>query len=108
MTTLEILYFDGCPNFETYLPRLRELLRTVDQPVEVVEVRVASPDEAGHLGFLGSPTVRVAGRDVDPEAAGRTDFGLKCRLYASQGGHRGTPPDAWVIAAIMRAGANAG
>ena len=35
---------------------------------DVREIPVESPEEAGQLGFLGSPTVRVEGDDVEPGA----------------------------------------
>jgi hypothetical protein len=75
---IEVLYFDGCPNHEALLPRLGELLDQVQvaSPVELVDV----PDDAAaqRERFLGSPTLRVDGRDVEPGAELRTDFGLKC------------------------------
>lgn len=50
--------------------------------------------------FLGSPTVRVDGRDVEPGADVREDFGLKCRLYRTEDGLTGTPAEEWLVAAI--------
>jgi hypothetical protein len=60
------------------------------------------PDDAGahRERFLGSPTLRIDGRDVEPGAEERTDFGLKCRLYRTPEGFAGTPPDAWVLEAL--------
>lgn len=97
---VEVLYFDGCPNHETLLPRLRELLEQaeVSSPVELVNVPDA--DTAQAQRFLGSPTLRVDGRDVEPGAETRTDFGLKCRLYLTPQGYVGAPPDAWVLDAL--------
>ena len=54
--------------------------------------------------FLGSPTVRVAGHDVDAGAEQRDDYGMKCRLYATEHGLRGTPPDAWILSALADGG----
>ena len=99
---IEVLYFGGCPNHEALLPRLRELLdqAQVASPVELVEV----PDDAAAQSqrFLGSPTLRVDGRDVEPGAELRTDFGLKCRLYRTEDGFAGVPPDDWVLDALRR------
>ena len=53
-------------------------------------------------GFLGSPSVRINGVDVDPTAAGRTDFGLKCRVYRSDEGHSPLPPEHWIRTALKR------
>lgn len=97
---IEVLYFDGCPNHETLLPNLRALLKRagVSSPVELVNV----PDTAAaeRERFLGSPTLRIDGRDVEPGAELRTDFGLKCRLYRSENGFAGTPADDWVLDAL--------
>ena len=40
---------------------------------------MTSDEQAQHERFLGSPTVRVGGVDVDPDAEGRLDYGLTCR-----------------------------
>jgi len=44
--------------------------------VEVDEVLVQTDEEARERRCLGSPTVLVAGRDVDPEARSRESFGV--------------------------------
>ena len=100
---LEVLYFYGCPSHEALTPRLRELMAQVgvDAPIELK--RVESVEAAERERFLGSPTLRVNGQDVDPTAGERTDFGLKCRLYPSTEGLRGTVPDEYVVAALTRA-----
>jgi hypothetical protein len=99
---IELLYFDGCPSHEAFLPRLRELLARAgarDAPVQ--QRRVESDAAAQCERFLGSPTLRVDGVDVDPGAGERHDYGLKCRLYPTADGLAGTPPDAWVLAALQ-------
>lgn len=102
-----MLYFDGCPNHEALLPRLRELLASQSISPEI-ELRVITDDQAAKRErFLGSPTIRVNGRDVEPDAEMRTDFGMKCRLYRSAGGVSGQPPQEWLRAAVA-GGAEAG
>lgn len=100
--TIEILYFDGCPNHETLLPHLRDLLDNagIDRVIELR--RVEDDDAAQRERFLGSPTVRVNGRDVEPGADTRTDFGLKCRLYQTPAGLRGSPLDEWLLGALTQ------
>ena len=96
---VEVLYFAGCPNHEELVPRLEALLREHGSPVvELVEV----PDDeaAQRERFLGSPTLRIDGLDVEPAAQTRIDFGLKCRLYRTPQGLSGTPLDAWILAAL--------
>lgn len=97
---VELLYFEGCPNYQELLLKLRELLAT-DGIEEEVELRqVDTPEEAEREGFLGSPTIRVNGADVDPSAEGRRDFGLECRLYRTDEGLAQTPPESWIRAAL--------
>lgn len=101
---VELLYFYGCPNFEGFLPHLGDLLRRAGASPDVELRRVESQEAAERERFLGSPTLRVDGRDVDPGADGRRDFGLKCRLYRTDEGLEGVPPDEWVFDALRRAG----
>lgn len=95
---MELLYFHGCPHAESYAPHLREMLAPT--PHELVEREVPDEDAASEERFLGSPTVRVDGRDVEPGATERSDFGLSCRLYITDDGPRGTPLDRWVRQAL--------
>jgi hypothetical protein len=98
---IEVLYFDGCPSHERLLPTVERLAS--DVRAEVTVRRVASPEEAEAERFLGSPTVRVDGADVEPGAPARTDFGMKCRLFRFDGGQSPTPPEEWIRAALTRA-----
>ena len=98
--TVELLYFDGCPNHDELLPHLRELLTQAGVDATIELRRVETVEDAERERFLGSPTVRIDGRDVDPGAKARDDYGMKCRLYAAEAGLRGTPPDAWILAAL--------
>jgi hypothetical protein len=100
---VELLYFDGCPSYERLLPRLRELVAQADPGARVELRRVETADEAARQRFLGSPTVRVDGHDVDPGASERRDFGIKCRLYRTADRLGPLPPDAWITEALGRA-----
>jgi hypothetical protein len=104
LTRIELLYIDGCPNHERLHDRVRELVRDGALPVIIEPVLIASDDEARELRFLGSPSLRVDGLDVEPGAGERTDFGLKCRLFLTPAGLRGLPAEAWVLAALATSG----
>ena len=77
---IEFLFWEGCPSH----PEARELLddvlraRGVDAPVRVREVKTQA--EAEQLRFPGSPTIRVDGRDADPDGATARPA-LTCRIY---------------------------
>jgi hypothetical protein len=97
---IELLYFDGCPNYEILLPRLRGILEHDGVVMDIELVRVETEADAERARFLGSPTVRVDGRDVEAAAENRGDYGIKCRIYQTPEGLRGAPSDDWIHAAI--------
>jgi hypothetical protein len=97
---VELLYFDGCPGYESLLPRLKELLAD-HAPDATFQLRaIESLEAADEHRFLGSPSVRVNGRDVEPGAGARQDFGLTCRLYTRPDGRTREPPDEWILDAL--------
>jgi hypothetical protein len=99
--TIELLFFDGCPSHERLLPLVREL--AASSGTELILRRIGTPEQAERERFLGSPTVRVDGSDVDPGAGERTDYGLKCRIYRSEElGQTPLPPAEWIRAALER------
>ena len=102
---IELVYFDGCPNHEALLPRLREILEQSGVPAEIDLRRIADDQAAQRERFLGSPTVRVDGHDVEPDAELRTDYGMKCRLYRTASGLSGQPPQECLQAALDHAAA---
>lgn len=98
---LQVLYFDGCPGHEQLMPAIRTLAEQHGADLE--EIRITGTEHAEAERFLGSPTVRMDGKDVDPGAAGRTDYGMKCRLYRSPAGQSGIPPREWIDRALRAA-----
>lgn len=87
---VEVLYFDGCPNWTVADDRLAEALAAVGRTdITVVRRKVETAQEAEMVGFTGSPTVRFDGRD--PFATGNEQVGLACRVYATPDGLGGSP-----------------
>jgi hypothetical protein len=99
--TVELLFFDGCPHYDAFLPHLRQLLDRYHPTAPITEINIATDEDAQQHRFLGSPTLRVNGRDVDPAAAGRDGYGLQCRIYATPDGTTGTPADQWITNALV-------
>jgi hypothetical protein len=87
---VEVLYFDGCPTYETATKTLRAVLAEEDVESDIELVAVNSDAEARRLRFPGSPTIRVHGRDLFP-APERDQWGLGCRVYTTPEGLRGYP-----------------
>jgi hypothetical protein len=98
--TVEVLYLHGCPGYAELLPRLRELVVHRCPGSKLTAIEIADECSAVRHRFLGSPTIRVNGRDIEPGASRRDDYGLKCRLYRTTDGIRATPPDQWLLDAL--------
>src|SRR5262245_51895963 len=97
---IEILYFEGCPNHEPARALVERLAAEMRIEPEIRLVEVADPEAAVELRFLGSPTVRIDGVDVEPGVEERTDFALSCRIYRSKSGVVEQPQEGWVRAAL--------
>jgi hypothetical protein len=69
--------------------------------VSVTEVR--AQDDAERLSFVGSPTIRVDGADVDPPEEGESrQPGLSCRIYRRQDGRVSPLPDGEQVREALR------
>src|SRR5207249_4656775 len=95
---IEIISIPDCPNHPPTVKRVRGMLSSESLLADVREVLVTSASHAEALRFMGSPTVRINGRDVEALAMEKT--GLSCRIY---GDGSGVPPEALLKQAINSA-----
>jgi hypothetical protein len=73
---VEVLFAPDCANSEAARTAVKRVARAAGVSVEVVVTPVADQAEARRLRFPGSPTIRVAGRDLEPRADAVEQFGL--------------------------------
>ena len=78
---IELLYFDGCLAYQTALKYLKEVLAEEQLGAGVGMVKIENAEDALKKRFLGSPTIRLNGRDIEFSARGIKDFSMRCRLY---------------------------
>ena len=100
---IEVLYFRGCPNHVSSVEQVKLALQSanLDEPIE--EIEVLDPAMAQQLAFLGSPSIRVDGLDIEPDARSANVFGYGCRTYAASGRRTGTPPIDLISQALLEA-----
>jgi hypothetical protein len=101
--TIEVLYFEGCPNYEPTLNRVNQTLKDLGIKQKVLEVIITTPKMAESFRFLGSPTVLVNGLDVEPSARNSNQIGFGFRTYASGDRRVGLPGEDLIRAAIIEA-----
>jgi hypothetical protein len=97
---IEIRYSDGCPYYEPTLELVRLAVSELGIDAEVIETRVRDFDHAKQIGFPGSPTVLVNGRDIEPLALTAI---FRYRVYETPNGISGVPPRPLLDAALLRA-----
>ena len=100
---VEFLWWAGCPSHPQALADLRAELEAAGlDPGAVDEIEIASEGDAVAHSFVGSPTIRIDGRDVvDPDDDRPA---LTCRVYRLGDGRISPLPDrADVRAALDRA-----
>jgi copper chaperone CopZ len=100
---IEVLYFDGCPHHEPAVERVQEVLTEEGIPAEISVVNVHNASTAEEVAFLGSPSIRVNGLDVEPEARSVREYGMMCRTYMVNGRREGLPSRETIRQAIREA-----
>ena len=73
---VRVLYTAGCANTPRTVQRVRDVARDLGIAIEVRQVQVTTQAQADELSFLGSPTVQIGGRDIDPAARMASRFGF--------------------------------
>ena len=93
MPRVELLWWEGCPSHEQALAQLRAIMDEQGLDPEAVEVREIDTDAAARSeSFVGSPTIRIDGRDVQPPLQDAT-VALNCRVYRLRDGRFSPTPD---------------
>jgi len=79
---VEFLYFKSCPGHKQALINLKAVLEESKINADLVSINVTSEAQAAKVGFQGSPSIRVNGKDID----GRNDgYSFSCRIYQIDG-----------------------
>jgi len=73
---VEVLFAPECASAGPARDAIERVACAAGVDIEVVSMPVADGAEARRLRFPGSPTVRVAGQDVEPRAAALEQYGL--------------------------------
>jgi len=97
---VSFLYYEECPSHDLALERLREVVAEEGISREVEVINVETEDQARELRFVGSPTIRVDGQDIDPPSD--TRYVLTCRAYRLEDGRISPLPSKDLIRRALR------
>jgi hypothetical protein len=90
---VELLWWQECPSWERALAGLRSEMEALGLDPDSIEVReVDTETAAAREEFVGSPTIRINGEDVQPPGEDEP-VGLTCRVYRHRNGRISPLPD---------------
>ena len=75
---VEFLFFKSCPEHRQALINLKAALQESQILANIVLINVTSEAQAAKVGFQGSPSIRVNGKDLDGRNEG---YSYGCRIY---------------------------
>jgi hypothetical protein len=94
---IELYYFEGCPTYKEAAENLRKALDELDIKEDFKMIEVVNPQDAISKKFLGSPSIRINGIDLENKD-GAYIFG--CRIYTIEGKISGTPTRNHIISRL--------
>jgi hypothetical protein len=90
---IELLWWRECRSWERALAELREAVRAASLDPASIEIREVSTEAAAEQErFVGSPTIRIDGEDIQPPGDDEP-LGLSCRIYRLRDGRVSPTPD---------------
>ncbi len=70
MIKVEVLYSEGCLRTPLTMTRIKDLSMKMGIEIDFSTRKIDTYDEIMEWNFIGSPTVRVNGIDIDPASQG--------------------------------------
>lgn len=102
--TVRYLYNEDCPSYEEGLEVLRAAALEVGGEMVFEEQLITEDAEAEALGFYGSPTYLIEGRDPFAPPPGVPATARACRAYTTSDGSISPVPDVdQLVAALSEA-----
>jgi hypothetical protein len=79
---IQLLHSESCHSYQEALATLREVLKELGLLEKVEVILMDTQEKARAYKFLGSPTVKINGVDLEPELERTGNFSLSaCRTY---------------------------
>ena len=100
---VEVLVFPGCPNRAGAIALAERVCAELGSNAEIQVLEITDQQAAEQARSLGSPTIRVDGRDVEPGAEECVEYLHTCRLYQGKHSLRGLPEEVWLRQALQDA-----
>ena len=103
---IELLYYPECPSHERALELIQQALREEGQQAEIDIVRIDTQEQADADRFIGSPTIRINGRELQPQP--NLPYRLTCRTFIHEDGRLSPLPSLTMLREAIRQAASGG
>ena len=91
---VELYYFKGCPTYMETAENLKRALKKLAIKENFALIEVVNAEDAVEKRFLGSPTIKVNGTDLENNDG---EFVFGCRIYSIAGKITGTPTEEYIL-----------
>jgi hypothetical protein len=96
----QLLYYPDCPSHERALELVRDALAAEGVDADVEVIRIETEEEAERHRFIGSPTIRINGVEVDPQP--HLPYRLTCRTFRQEDGRLSPLPSLKMLRDTIR------
>ncbi len=103
---VELLYYPECPSHERALELLREAIQQEGIEAEILITRIETQEDAEAYRFVGSPTIRIEGHEVQPQP--HLPYRLTCRTFILEDGRLSPLPSLGMLRQAIREARNGG
>ncbi|NOY78288.1 MAG: DUF2703 domain-containing protein [Calditrichaeota bacterium] len=99
---IDFLYNPKCPHTEETLQNLVTALKKNGWPAGIHSVQIKDLNQAKRAHFLGSPTIRINGHDLQENASPSERYSLDCRTFLIDGKPASVPTVDFLEEAIRK------
>lgn len=101
----QLLHTRGCHGYKQAMEELEMALEEAGLPARFEVILINNQVSAEKYRFFGSPTIRINGQDIDPEAVSIEKFGQEaCRPYFWRDKFYDYPPKDMILEAVKACG----
>ncbi|MHC4322287.1 MAG: DF family (seleno)protein [Planctomycetota bacterium] len=102
VVNISIFFIEGCPGISSITDDIKDIIAEEAVDADISLFVIETPEDARRLQFTGSPTVRVNGRDIEPNTKTIKDYGLRSRHYYINGKKSDYPTKSMIRDAIKK------
>jgi len=96
---VQLFYYPDCPSHERALELVRDALAAEGVDADVEVIRIETEEEAERHRFIGSPTIRINGVEVDPQP--HLPYRLTCRTFRQEDGRLSPLPSPIMLREVI-------